>query len=258
MKVIIVEDEAAVARNLMDILVETEPEAEILGVLESVEETLEWLKNNPAPDLGFFDIHLADGSCFEIFEKTSIDFPVIFTTAYDSYALKAFKVNSVDYLLKPVNSEDLEKALNRYKKYFSRIYTADKQLYTEVIKQFRNLQKKEYKRNFLVYVRDRIVPVPVELIAYFFLESEKVYCVTIEGRKYELDQSLDKLQAQLNPVDFFRANRQFIVSRKSVQSAAQYFQRKLKLSLKPESDQIVLVSKSRSGAFKQWLEGENA
>lgn len=258
MKLIIAEDEAAVARNLRDILADTEPEAEVLAVLESVSETMDWLKNNPAPDLGFFDIQLADGSCFEIFEKTKIEFPVVFTTAYDSYALQAFKVNSVDYLLKPVRRDDLKKALNRYKQYFNKNYIADNQLLIEAIRQFRNSQKKEYKKNFLVYIRDRIVPVPVEIIAYFFLENEHTYSITFEGRKYMIDESLDSLQAQLNPEDFFRANRQFIVSRKSVQSAAQYFQRKLKLLLKPESDKLVLLSKKRAGEFKQWLEGEKS
>lgn len=256
MKVLIVEDEAAVARNLVDILVESEPEAEILGVLESVGETLEWLSNNPSPELGFFDIKLADGSCFEIFEKSRIDFPVIFTTAYDSFALEAFKVNSVDYLLKPVSRADLGKALNRYKKYFNFNYRADNQILIETIRQFRQLQKKEYKQNFLVYIRDRIIPVPVDNIAYFFLDNEKVWCLTFEGRKYMMDEPLDRIQSQLDPENFFRSNRQFIVSRKSVQSAAQYFQRKLKLALKPESDQPVMVSKARTSEFKQWLEGE--
>jgi len=256
MKVIIVEDEAAVARNLVDILVESEPEAEIMGVLESVEETLEWLRNNPAPELGFFDIRLADGSCFEIFEKTKIEFPVIFTTAYDSYALQAFKVNSVDYLLKPVRRDDLSKALNRYKQYFHKNYKADNQLLIEAIRELRRSQKKEYKKNFLVYIRDRIMPVPVDLIAYFFLENEKVCCITFEGRNYSMDESLERIQKQLNPENFFRANRQFIVSRQSVHSAAHYFHRKLKLSLRPECDQPVLVSKTRASAFKQWLEGK--
>ncbi|MEA1886080.1 MAG: LytTR family DNA-binding domain-containing protein [Bacteroidota bacterium] len=255
MKLIIVEDEAAVARNLRDILADTEPEAEVLAVLESVSETMDWLKNNPAPDLGFFDIQLADGSCFEIFEKTKIEFPVVFTTAYDSYALQAFKVNSVDYLLKPIRKEALRKALDRYEHYFSQRQSTDYQKLIEAIRQIRHLEKKEYKKNFLVYIRDRIVPVPVDVIAFFFMEGGKVYCLTFEGRKYVMDESLDRLQAHLDPDDFFRANRQFIVSRKAVISAAQYFQRKLKIILNPDPDEPVLVSKNKVSEFKQWIEG---
>lgn len=254
MKVLILEDEAGAAQNLVDLLHEVDESLEVLAILESVNEAVSWVGKAHSAVLGFFDIRLADGLSFEVFEKASIDFPVIFTTAYDEYAVQAFKVNSIDYLLKPVNKKELAAALDKYRS----IYLQEQPFDTESVRNsIRDLSMKaepRYKKSFLVYVKDQIIPVSVEQISYFFLDSEQVYCKTFENRKFILDQPLDKIGSQLNPIDFYRANRQYLVSRKSIQSAAQHFNRKLKLKLNPQPEKEVLISKSKAAEFKTWLE----
>ena len=168
MKVLIIEDEYGVAQNLCDILQEIEQGIEILAIIESVKEAVEWFENNPKPELGFFDIRLADGDSFEIFEKIKIDFPVIFTTAYDEYALRAFKVNSIDYLLKPIDKESLVAALDKYKSVYRRNDTFDNEILLKTIQDLRLNEEKKYKKSFLVYIKDQILPVAVENIAYFY------------------------------------------------------------------------------------------
>lgn len=254
MKVLIIEDESGVAQNLCDILKELEPGIEILAVLETVKETVEWINNNPAPDLGFFDIRIADGDSFEIFEQTQINFPIIFTTAYDEYALKAFKVNSVDYLLKPIDKEALSQSLKKYKSIYEQRTDLEQSSLLEMIREMRSVKQKPFKKNLLVYFKDKILPVAVEQIAYFQLEHDLVFCITFERERYSLDQSLDKLESILNPEEFFRANRQFLVSRKAVTAASQHFHRKLLLDLKPSPGTDVFISKTKAVNFKKWLE----
>ena len=254
MKVLILEDEPGAAQNLLDLIHEVDGSLEVLAILESVKEAVDWLGKQNAPELGFFDIRLADGLSFEVFEKASIEFPVIFTTAYDEYALKAFKVNSIDYLLKPVDKEALAKALNKYKSIYLREDPYDAESVRNTIHDVRLHEGKRYKKSFLVYVKDKIIPVAVDQIAYFFLDNDLVYCRTSDNRKFILDQALDKIGSQLNPDDFYRANRQYIVSRQAIQSAAQHFNRKLKLQLKPQPEKEVFISKTKAPAFKEWLE----
>lgn len=254
MKVLILEDEPGAAQNLLDLLKEVDPLVEVLAVLESVSETVQWLKSQTAPELGFFDIRLADGESFEVFEKFPVTFPVIFTTAYDEYALQAFKVNSIDYLLKPVDKEALANALNKYRSIYQRENSYNAESVQSTIREVRLHERKPYKKSFLVYVKDQIIPVSVDQIAYFFLDHELVYCRTYDNKKYILDQALDKIGAQLNPNNFFRANRQYLVSRQAIQSAAQHFNRKLKLQLTPDSEEDVFISKTKAAGFKEWLE----
>jgi len=253
-KVLIIEDESGVAKNLQDLLMEIEEDIEILTVLESVRDAVFWLENNPTPDLGFVDIRLSDGDSFEIFEKTRVDFPVIFTTAYDEYALRAFKVNSIDYLLKPVDKEALTASVQKFLDIFKQNVPQYEEMLRNALEELKIRGTKKYKRNFLVYIKDQILPVAVETIAYFLLENSIVYCITIQNERYTIDQSLDSLITQLNPAHFFRANRQCIVSRKSVKSASQFFSRKLKLSLSPSPLYDVIISKPRAPEFKEWLE----
>ena len=179
MKVLIIEDENNVAQNLCDILLEVDPSIAVLAILESVEEALAWLSKNPKPDLGFFDIRLADGDSFEIFEQTEIHFPIIFTSAYDEYALKAFKVNSVDYLVKPIVHNDLVNALAKY----NSIYANNGPDYAQLlstIADMRQAEEKQYKKNLLVYFKDQILPISLDDVAYFMLENEMVYLITPE------------------------------------------------------------------------------
>jgi DNA-binding LytR/AlgR family response regulator len=254
MKVLILEDEPGAAQNLLDLIHEVDEAIEVLAILESVKETVTWLGKHPAPDLGFFDIRLADGLSFEVFEKASVDFPVIFTTAYDEYALQAFKVNSIDYLLKPVDKAALRIALLKYRSIYQREDSFDSESVRRSIRDVRLHEDKRYKKSFLVYVKDQIIPVPVDQIAYFFLENELVYCRTYDNKKFILDQALDKIGSQLNPNDFYRSNRQYLVSRQAIQSVVQHFNRKLKLRLTPEPEEEVFISKTKATAFKGWLE----
>ncbi len=254
MRVLIVEDEQSVARNLCDLLLEVDSKIEIMDILESVESVVEWVGHNPPPDLGFFDIRIADGTSFEIFERAEITFPIVFTTAYDEYALQAFRVNSIDYLIKPIKKQELANAMERYSKLYAP--QTDNKVLLDVIQELRS-EKKKYKKSFLVYVKDKILPLNTYEIAYFILENEVNHCYTHKGEKYDLDQSLEKIQSQLDPDDFFRANRQCIVSRKAVNAAAIHFHRKLKLELLPPPPEDVLISKPKASEFKRWLMGEN-
>ena len=254
MKVLILEDEPGAAQNLLDLIHEVDGSMEVQAILESVKEAVAWLGKHPAPDLGFFDIRLADGESFEVFEKANIGFPVIFTTAYDEYALQAFKVNSIDYLLKPVDKEALGNALDKYSSIYRREDPFDSESVRNTIRDVRLHEEKRYKKSILVYVKDQIIPVVVDQIAYFFLENEMVYCVTFQHKKYIMDQPLDKIGAQLDPEDFFRANRQYLVSRQSIKSVAQHFNRKLKLRLTPEPEKEVFISKTKAALFKGWLD----
>lgn len=254
MKVLIVEDEQGVAQNLCDILLEIEPNTEIVAIIESVEDAIHWINTHPTPDLGFFDIRIADGESFDIFERSKVEFPIIFTTAYDEYALKAFKVNSVDYLLKPINKNALAGSLEKYKHIYSNPPSLAQADLLQVIRELRMAQPKKFRKNFLVYIKDKILPISTDRIAYFFLEKELIFCITHQNEKYLIDQALDKIETQLNPEHFFRANRQYIVSRLAIKAAAQHFHRKLKLELLPATKETVLISKMKVGAFKKWLE----
>lgn len=253
MKVLIIEDENSVAQNLCDILREIDPSITVLAILESVKEAVTWLNEHPKPDLGFFDIRLADGDSFEIFEQTEINFPIIFTSAYDEYALKAFKVNSVDYLVKPIVHDDLVNALDKY----NSIYANNGRDYAQLlstIADMRQAEEKQYKKNLLVYFKDQILPISLDDVAYFMLENEMVYCVTHKDQRYRMDQTLEKIGSQADPQQFFRANRQFIISRKAVKAASQYFQRKLKINIIPVPKEDLIISKTKATLFKKWLE----
>ncbi|MFY0591933.1 LytR/AlgR family response regulator transcription factor [Roseivirga sp.] len=253
MRVLIVEDEQGGAQNLCDLLLSLNKEIEVLAIVESVRETIDWVASNPKPDLGFFDIRLADGDSFEIFEQTEIHFPIIFTSAYDEYALKAFKVNSVDYLVKPIEKKALAAALDKYAIFYANKTSTYSQLLS-TINELRRTETKQYKKSLLVYYRDQIIPLLLSDIAYFQLENEMVYCVTHNDQRYQIDQTLEKISNQIDPQEFFRANRQFIISRTSVQSASQHFNRKLKIKLSPIPNEELIISKSKAIPFKTWLE----
>lgn len=256
MNEVIIEDESSVAQNLCDLLYEINPEIQVLVVLETVKASIQWFKNNPAPDIALFDIKIADGSSFEILEKVALNFPIIFTTAYDEYALKAFRYNSIDYLLKPINKSDLQKAISKFKN----LYTSDAAIINnnskllEAIHQIKmEASVKKYKKSFLVNYRNQLIPLDANSIAYFYLENQMVYCKTTENKTYKISSTLEKLQKQLNPQLFFRANRQCIISRQAVKSASVYEKRKLKIQVSPEHLSEVLVSKLKVTEFKAWI-----
>lgn len=256
MRVIIVEDEQSVAQNLCDILGEIDPKIEILAILETIKDTVTWIETNETPDLGLFDIRIADGNSFEIFEKVAVNFPIVFTTAFDEFALRAFKVNSIDYLMKPIKKAELKHALDKYEAIYTEKVNIDNEQLRRVLISLQEEKKPKFKRSFLVYQKDKIIPVATDRIAYFCLENDRVFCLTHKNEKYGMDQTLDKVQKQVNPTEFYRANRQFIVARKAVDSASVYFQRKLKLTLKNSPDKSIIISKLKITEFKRWLEGE--
>ena len=249
MRIAIVEDETAAAANLRAMLREVLPEAEITAVLESVAECIDYFGGKADNvDLVFMDIHLADGESFRIFDSTDIEAPIIFTTAYDQYALEAFRVNSIDYLLKPIQSSDLQRAVDK----FRRLSNFDRTAYRERVEEFANRHKDE-RQAFLIHVRDKIIPLKRDEIAFFHTSNELVSAYTHTGMVYPMDKTLESLQALLPPSEFFRANRQFIISRRAVNDISVWFGSRLSINLTVESPERIIVSKARVPVFKEWL-----
>ncbi|MCD7937549.1 MAG: LytTR family DNA-binding domain-containing protein [Tannerellaceae bacterium] len=253
MKVVIIEDEKAAVRNLRALLSEQADEMEIIAELDSITESIEWFHKYPMPDVLFMDIHLADGSAFEIFEHIEISCPIIFTTAYNEYALKAFKVNSIDYLLKPIDSEDIRKSLQKLKNLTSQ--SGGQPDYHNLIKALR--QKESYKTHFLVPMKgDKLYPLPVEDIYYFHIEEGNVKAVTLTNRSFHLSNHLDELTDTLDPHSFFRVNRQYLIARKAVHDIDLWFNSRLSVNLKVPVKEKIVVSKARVAEFKEWFTGD--
>lgn len=253
MKTLIVEDEKAAVRNLTAVLGQVAPEHEIIGMVDSVADALDWFASHSMPELVFMDIHLADGSAFEIFENVDITCPVIFTTAYDEYALKAFKVNSIDYLLKPIDEEDVRNALQKL-----RLLHGVPSVEPDFLKLVRTLKREEnYKTHFLVPAKgDKLLPLAVDEVSFFYIADSIVKAVTKEGKEYVLSQTLDELTECLNPATFFRANRQYLISRNAVKDIDLWFNHRLAINLYINTPERILVSKVRVGDFKEWFAGE--
>lgn len=248
MKALIIEDETAAARNLAAILRQAAPEVEVVATLESVAESIEWLRANPEPELLFMDIHLADGDSFRIFDAVEITAPVIFTTAYDRYALEAFKVNSIDYLLKPLNEADVRRALAKLR----RLTSAERSSYGSRVRSLASGQR-DRGEVFLVHVRDRIILLQRDRIAYCYTANERVTACDYDGAVYPLDRTLETLQSMLPEEEFFRANRQFIVARRAVKEIVVWFGSRLSLHLTVETPERIIISKARVPEFKAWL-----
>ncbi len=256
MKALIIEDEKAAVRNLTALLKEVDPQTEIIAVLDSVTDSVvAWFASNPAPDLVFMDIHLADGSSFEIFEHTRIACPIIFTTAYDEYALKAFKVNSVDYLLKPIGLADLQHAFEKLKT-LQHVQDATKSQ-ESLSALIHSLQKREhYKTHFLIpYKGDKLLPLAVDQVQYFCISGGITKAIVSDRESYALPYTLDELAESLDPERFFRANRQYIISRAAVKDIDLWFNNRLSINLKIPTDEKILVSKLRVNVFKAWFAG---
>lgn len=250
MKALIIEDEVLAAQSLQKLITEVAPDTEIIATLQSIEESVAWFNENAMPDLVFMDIHLADGSSFAIFEQVEITCPIIFTTAYDEYALKAFEVSSIDYLLKPINRNDLTRAMNKYKSLVAN-NSVDNQALTNLLQHLGTTKK--FKSCFLVPMRDKLVPLPTASIAYFYIDTKMVKVVTLEGQTHYMSQTLDDIIEQLNPQDFFRANRQFIISRKAIQDMTVWFGNKLSINLTVDIPEKIIISKAKVSEFKNWF-----
>ncbi len=246
MKVVIVEDERLASKRLEDLLKKAGSGAEIVQKLESVEDAVNWFPNNPKPDLIFMDIQLDDGISFEIFDAVKIDAPVIFTTAYNEYAIRAFKVNSVDYLLKPVDQAALEAAIQKFKK----LYAAPGDFETKLAKIIGQIPS-TYKTRFFIKVGIRFKSVPVESITGFFVEERNTFLSTGESKNYDLDYSLDQLQKMVDPRLFFRINRNYLVNINRIDEITSYSTNRLKLKM-GKTEQI--VSRDKVSDFKQWMD----
>lgn len=246
MKVLIVEDEAVAAENLTYILRRMDSSVEIVAYAESVGQTVAILSERPDIDLIFMDVHLSDGSAFCIFDKVKVTAPIVFTTAYDQYALEAFRVNSIDYLLKPINSSDVVRALGKLRRLSGRERL-------DYGRRVRTMADGRSESVFLVHVRDRIIPLDRDRIAFCHTADEKVTAYDFDGAAYPLDRTLEALQAQLPEADFFRVNRQFIVSRRAVREIAVWFGSRLTLRLCVAAPERIVVPKARVPEFKNWL-----
>lgn len=252
MNILIVEDEELAVKKLQKTLSLVDASAEVIGVTGSIKETLSWLAENASPDLILMDIELADGQSFEIFNLTEVKSPVIFTTSYDEYALKAFKVNSVDYLLKPIQKEDLEAALNKFKKLNSN--SSPEINMDALVKELQQkLQPKEFRKRFLVKHAQKLVSIGVEEIAYYYSDGRLNFFKTHDNRKFVVDYTMDELADMLDPEAFFRISRSFYVSLNSIDKIDDYFGNRLILGLKPAVDKEALVSREKVTDFKKWM-----
>jgi DNA-binding LytR/AlgR family response regulator len=252
MKALIIEDEIPASKHLRRILNET-GDIEVIGIIESISETVEWFESNHSPDLVFMDIHLADGIAFEIFNRVKIGCPVIFTTAYDEYALKAFKVNSIDYLLKPIEPEDVRNALKKLRALTSPVNMQN--ALESLLGTFRKTSK--YKTHFLIPARgDKLIPVQISDLACFYIDSGSVKAVGFDGKSYRLEYTLDELSDLLDPEFYFRANRQYIISKSSVKDIDFWFNSRLSVNLKVTVPEKILISKARIQEFKNWYGGQ--
>ncbi len=255
MKIIIIEDEGLIAEQLEILIKQLEPEVEILAKLSSVKNASKWLSANPLPDLAFMDIQLSDGVSFELFDKFDITCPVIFTTAYNEYAIRAFKVNSIDYLVKPVDKNDLKSAIEKFKRLNSK--TAESNISEELAGLIKNLssipKEKVYKQRFIVHRRNNLVPLEVSKVACIYRE-EIIYLLTFENEKLTCDHhSIEELEDLLDPKYFFRANRQFIIHIDSVESFRTDYSGKIFVKLKSPMNDTVDISRLKAAEFKLWV-----
>ncbi|MFH1120173.1 MAG: LytTR family DNA-binding domain-containing protein [Bacteroidota bacterium] len=249
MKVVIIEDEELAARRLESLIKECAPDTQVLAMLESVEEAVTWFRNHPSPDLIFLDIHLEDDLSFSIFEKVKVDSPIIFTTAFDEYAIRAFKMRSIDYLLKPIVQEELARSLEKYREFTS----AHRQPDMESLFRMISTGSPAYKERFSITVGQKIKSYAISDIAWFYSEEGITFMVINDNHQYPLDFSLDELTVQLNPKEFFRINRQFLVKLSAIKNVHIYPKSRLKLELTPPSDKEVFVSRDKVARFKEWL-----
>ena len=249
-RVVIVEDETAAAVNLKNMLASLVPGVEIVEVLESVEEAVEFFQRDVEADVVFMDIHLADGDSFRIFQSVDISIPIIFTTAYDEYALEAFKVNSIDYLLKPFKEEELQRALDK----LHRLTASERSSAKERREQMVSAQQSDGVQTLLVRYKDKLIPIKNEEVAFFYTSDDRVTVTTLDDRRYPVDKTLETLSQQLPSHKFYRANRQFIVSREAVKDIVVWFGSRLALNLVVEAPERIVIAKARVADFKQWLQ----
>ncbi len=250
MKILIVEDELPTRRFLADMIKEIRPNWEISALLGSVEETVNWLKSNYQPDLIFLDIQLSDGTSFEIFDNVEVTSPVIFTTAYDEYALQAFRVNSINYLLKPINQTKLNEAIEKYE---SLCNAKSPEIdYQELARALRS-ESKQYRTRIIANLADGFQKINTDDIAMFLSANKVTTAFSFDQQNHIVDFTLDKLEKELNPEKFFRANRQFILNIDAIKKVENWFNGKLVVKTRPEHGEKIVVSRERARSFKEWI-----
>lgn len=250
-RILIIEDEAKAARELAAMLTAIDEDIEIAAILDSVEQSLQWFDTHDKPDLIFSDIQLADGLCFDIYNKAQVQCPVVFCTAFDEYLINAFDTHAISYLLKPVTRQKLEKSLDKFyalKSVFEKQHQAG---FAGLLEQLRN----QYKTALLVHEKDKIIPLQVQEIAFFYLDKSLLSVTTLANKRYYLSSSLDELEKSLDPSCFYRANRQFLINRASIANAERFFARKLVAKLVVQTPEPIVISKAKASEFLQWLSG---
>lgn len=254
-KVLIVEDEPFAQQELKRLLSATNIDITVLGCIDSVEDTIAWLRSNPLPELIFLDIQLSDGLSFEIFKQEKILCPVIFTTAFDEYAIQAFKVNSIDYLLKPIKQAELNAALEKFDKVFESYQPKEQTTFDfSQIEQLLSMTRKEYKSRFIARVGDQIKHIDIEDVAWFYAEDNVVFLVTKTNNRYIIDYTLDQISLQLDPKRFFRINRSYIAAIQNIGKVNRYFNGRLLIEINPAAQEQVFVSRAKAQEFIDWLD----
>jgi two-component system, LytTR family, response regulator LytT len=251
MEVLIIEDEMLLAKRLQKLLISIEPNSRIAGITQGVGESVQWLQQNSAPDLVLMDVELADGQSFDIFKHVQLEVPIIFTTAYDEFAIKAFKLNSVDYLLKPIKENELQHAFKKFKsagKFQQAISIRNLLLQAEQLN-----KSPGYRNRFLVKQVQRWLSIDVLEVAFIYSENKSTYLRTHNNQKYIVDIPLDVLERELSPQQFFRANRKYLLTGKSVLSIHTWLHQKLKVEVKPGTDEPIIISRDKANAFKVWM-----
>jgi two-component system response regulator LytT len=247
MRVLIVEDETSAYINLKKILEEVDNTIEIAENTESVKQTVKWLENNTSPDLIFMDIHLSDGSAFNIFNLIKVDAPIVFTTAYDEYAIEAFKVNSIDYLMKPIEKSEVKRAIDKYRK----LNGHDLVKYINQLSQL--MPSDRYPEKLLIPVNDKLIQVALNEVACFYTTDNSTQIILLDGQKFSYNKSLDSIISTVNPSLFFRANKQFIIGKNHINDITIWFDNRLLISLKVETPERIYISKNKAALFKQWM-----
>ncbi|MFI2743476.1 LytR/AlgR family response regulator transcription factor [Zhouia sp. PK063] len=252
MKILILEDEIATGKDLEYLLQKIDPSVKVLGIIDSVEDGLHWLQQHESPDLIFSDIQLADGLSFDLFESITLKCPVIFCTAFDEYAIKAFENHGIAYILKPFDEIKLQNSLEQYQNLMS-IFAENKVSIKDIVKEIK-VHEHSFRNNFLIHYGEKMIPLEVQDIASFYTESGVTYVMTFQSKKFKIQYTLEQLEDILNPKMFFRANRQFIISFHTITAVEPYFSRKLFVHTKIKLPEKVLVSKQKSQVFLRWME----
>lgn len=247
MKILVVEDETIAQKNIINILAEIDSSTEVIGSTESVTETVEWLQSNPAPDLIFMDIHLSDGPAFDIMEKVRVTTPIIFITAYDEYALQAFRANAIDYLLKPINPGDVRRALDKFREMTSQWMLK----YVETIADFR--MPKRYSDRLLVTSMNRLIPIDVSTISFIYTSDDETTIYLSDQSRYKYVKTLDSIVQVLDPEKFFRANKQYVLAKSKIKEILVWPDNRLAISMDVKGPEPVFISKNKASSFRKWI-----